>query len=80
MRALPARAWRRPFANDKLPAMDQTPPLEPTAVITAQPFAMRLAAALIAAFVLIVVLAFVDRAGRSQLETSEDRGPVARQR
>ncbi len=60
--------------------MDQKPPIEPTAEITAQPFARRLAVALVTAFVLIVMLAFVDRERRAQLETSKDLGLVVRSR
>jgi hypothetical protein len=50
----------------------------PPAEITAQPVAMRLGAALVAAFALAVVLALLDREARPRLETARDRGPVAR--
>ena len=61
-------------------AMNEMPDAEPTGDFATQPAALWLGAALIGAFALIVLLAFTDRAARSNLETARDRGPVVRQR
>jgi hypothetical protein len=60
--------------------MNENPPTEPPAEIVGFKFAQRLAAALIAAFVLIVVCAFIDRANRAQLESAKPQAPAARPR
>lgn len=57
--------------------MNKTPPTLPPTEIVGRKFAQRLAAGLIAAFVLIVVCAFIDRANRTHLETAEPQGPAA---
>ena len=57
--------------------MNETPPAESAPDFPGKPWALRLGAALVAAFVLIVLLAFMDREARSNLETAKDRGPVA---
>jgi hypothetical protein len=54
--------------------MNQPPPAE----VTAMPLAVWLGAALVAAFVLIAVLALIDREARPRLEAARDLGPVAR--
>ena len=57
--------------------MNDTPPAESAADFPGKPWALRLGAILVAAFVLIVVLAFMDRAAGSNLEAAKDRGPVS---
>lgn len=51
--------------------MNQDPPTQPPSEINGRAFAQRLAAGLIAAFVLVVVFAFIDRANRAQLESAQ---------
>jgi hypothetical protein len=53
--------------------MMNSPLEEPSAEIVGRPFAMRLAAGLVAAFVVIVVFSFVDRAGRTRLEKATEK-------
>ena len=60
--------------------MNDTPPAEPTPDFPGKPWALRLGAMLVAAFVVIVVLAFLDREARPNLEAAKDRGPVAGKR
>ena len=60
--------------------MNETPPPEPAPAFPGKPWALRLGAALVAAFVLIVLLAFVDREARPNLEAAKDRGAVAGKR
>ena len=57
--------------------MNETPPTDLPAEIIGRKFAQRLAAALIAAFVLIVVCAFIDRANRPHLENAKPQAPAA---
>ena len=57
--------------------MNDTPPAEPAPDFPGKPWALRLGAALVAAFAVIVVLGLMDRVARPQLETSTDRGPAA---
>ena len=57
--------------------MNETPLAESVPDFPGKPWAMRLGAMLVAAFVLIVLLAFMDRAARTNLEAAKDRGPVA---
>ena len=56
--------------------MNDLPPTKPAPAFPGQPWALRLGAALVAAFVLIALLAFVDREARTHLEAAQDRGPV----
>ena len=60
--------------------MNDTPPAEPAPDFPGKPWALRLGAALVAAFVVIVVLALTDRAARPQLETVREHDPVAEKR
>ena len=60
--------------------MNRTPPAEAAPDFPGKPWALRLGAALVAAFVVIVVLALMDRAARPQLETAREHGPVAEKR
>ena len=60
--------------------MDETPPAEPAPDFPGKPWALRLGAMLIAAYVLTVLLALMDREARPHLEAAMDRGPVAAQR
>ena len=60
--------------------MNETPPAQSASDLPGKPWALRLGAALIAAFALIVLLALVDRAARPNLEAARDRGPVAAKR
>jgi hypothetical protein len=53
-------------------------PEEPPAEIVGRPFALRLAAGLVAAFVVIVIFSFVDRAGRTRLEKATEKPVPAR--
>ena len=57
--------------------MNETPPAESAPDFPGKPWALRLGAALVAAFVVIVLLALVERAARPTLEAAKDRGPVA---
>ena len=57
--------------------MNETPPVESATDFPGKPWALRLGAALVAAFMLIVLLALVDHAARPNLEAAKDRGPVA---
>ena len=60
--------------------MNDTPPAEPIPDFPGPPWALRLGAALVAACVVIVVLAFIDREARPQLETARAHGPVVKKR
>ena len=60
--------------------MNETPPAASAPDFPGKPWALRLGAMLVAAFAMIVLLAFMDRAARSNLEVVKDRGPVARDR
>ena len=60
--------------------MNEMPPAESAADFPGKTWALRLGAMLVAAFVLIVLLAFIDRAGRPELEAAKGRDPVAEQR
>ena len=60
--------------------MNETPPPEFAPDFPGRPWALRLGAMLVAAFVVIVVLAFMDREARPNLEAARDRGPVAGKR
>ena len=60
--------------------MNETPPSESAPDFPGKPWALRLGAMLVAAFVVIVVLAFMDREARPNLEAARDRGPVAGKR
>ncbi len=60
--------------------MNETPPPESASDFPGRPWALRLGAMLVAAFVVIVVLAFMDREARPNLEAARDRGPVAGKR
>lgn len=57
--------------------MNDTPPAESAPDFPGKPWALRLGAMLVAVFAMIVLLAFMDRAARSNLEVAKDRGPVA---
>ena len=57
--------------------MNDTPPAESAPDFPGKPWALRLGAMLVAAFIMIVLLAFMDRAARANLEAARDRGPVA---
>ena len=56
--------------------MNDTPPAEPAPDFPGKPWALRLGAGLVAAFVVIVVLGLMDRAARPQLETAMEHAPV----
>ena len=60
--------------------MNDLPPAEPAPDFPGKPWALRLGAALVAAFVVIVVLGLMDRVARPQLETARDRGPAVEKR
>lgn len=60
--------------------MNELPPVESAPAFPGKPWALRLGAALVAVFVLIVVLAVMDRAARSNLEAAQDRDPVVEKR
>ena len=60
--------------------MTDIPPAEPTPDFPGKPWALRIGAALAAAFVVIVVLALMDRVARPQLETAKEHGPVVEKR
>ncbi len=53
--------------------MNEKPPAEAAPDFPGKPWALRLGAALVAAFVVIVVLGLMDRAARRQLETATER-------
>ena len=57
--------------------MNDLPPAEPASDFPGKPWALRLGAALAAAFVVIVVLGLMDRVARPKLEAATDRGPAA---
>ena len=60
--------------------MNEMPPAESAPDFPGKAWALRLGAMLVAAFVLVVLLAFVDREARSNLETAKDRDAVAGRR
>ena len=60
--------------------MNDLPPAEPAPDFPGKPWALRLGAALVAAFVVIVVLGLMDRVARPQLATARDRGPAVEKR
>lgn len=60
--------------------MNDTPPAESAPDFPGKPWVLRLGALLVAAFVVIVLLAFMDHAALSKLEAAKDRGPVAEKR
>ena len=60
--------------------MNDTPPAEPAPDFPGKPWALRLGAGLVAAFVVIVVLALMDRAARPQLEKATEHAPVGEKR
>ena len=60
--------------------MNDTPPAESASDFPGKPWALRLGAALVVAFALIVLLAFMDREARPNLEAAKDRGAVAGKR
>ena len=57
--------------------MNETPPAESAPDFPGKPWALRLGAALVGAFALIVVLALMDRVARTNLESAKDHGPAA---
>ena len=60
--------------------MNRTPPAEAAPDFPGKPWALRLGAALVAAFVVIVVLALMDREARPHFETAREHGPVGEKR
>ena len=60
--------------------MNRPPPAEAAPDFPGKPWALQLGAALVAAFVVIVVLALMDREARPQLETAREHGSVAEKR
>ena len=56
--------------------MNDSPPADSAPDFPGKPWALRLGAALVAAFVVIVVLALMNRVARPQLETATARGPA----
>ena len=60
--------------------MNEMPPAESAPDFPGKPWALRLGAMLVAAFVLTVALAFMDRAARTKLEAANDLGSVAKKR
>ena len=60
--------------------MNDTPPAEPAPDFPGKPWALRIGAVLVAAFVVIAVLGLMDRVARPQLETATDRGPAVEKR
>ncbi len=60
--------------------MNETQPAESAPDFSGKPWALRLGAMLVAAFVVIVLLAFMDREARPNLEAAQDRGPVVGKR
>ena len=60
--------------------MNDIPPAESAHDFPGKPWALRLGAGLVAAFVVIVVLALMDRAARPQLETAREHGAAVEKR
>ena len=60
--------------------MNDLPPADSAPAFPGKTWALRLGALLVAAFVVSVVLAFMDRVARPNLEAAQDRGPSAEKR
>ena len=60
--------------------MNETPSVESDPDVPGKMWALRIGAGLIGAFVLIVLMALMDREARPKLETARDLGPVVGKR